>query len=102
MSPRKKRASFGTRRFNALTRDQEIALLRGDDNSFSATQLYLMPLIHQAVKRMELRKEESQRLASTLLADVPVAASRFLRSLSRSAAYSFATYFTWYIHERCK
>jgi hypothetical protein len=87
-------------RFKSLSRKEEIILLLSDDRDFTSTQLYLMPLISQAVNRMSISDRQAQQLRNTLLADVSVAARRFLRSRTRKTTYRFAAYFTWYIQER--
>ena len=88
------------KRFKPLSKEDEITLLTSDDTDFSSTQLYLMPLIVQAIGRMTLSDKEAQRIRNALLADIPVAAHRFLRSRTEATAYRFATYFTWYIQKR--
>jgi hypothetical protein len=89
-------------RFTPLSRREEIILLLSDDHDFTSTQLYLMPLIVQAVNRLTLSDRNSRQFRNALLADVSVAAQRFLRSRSDKTTYRFATYFTWYIQERVK
>jgi hypothetical protein len=77
----------------------EVALLRSDTRNFSATRLYLRPLIDQVLARSNLGKDMQTNLSANLDRDVSIAAKRFLSARQRKR-YRFSTYFTWYIKTR--
>jgi hypothetical protein len=88
--------------FKALGREEEIALLKSDDQNFGRTREYLAPLIRSAAKRLE-RSEERKSLQSELDGLVALAAKRFLAQPKNiDATYKFSAYFTWYISEALK
>lgn len=83
--------------FKALSRADELRLLRGDDEAFSAARAYLEPLVRQALTRIDIAPATFDAMKNRILDQVPVAAERFLSQ--RDRPFSFAAYFTWYIHE---
>ena len=76
-------------------------LLLHDTANFSRTQHYLEPLIDDALSKFEFTSAQQRSLRRELLADIAVAARRFLNSSkSTEADYKFCTYFSWYIAQR--
>jgi hypothetical protein len=91
-----------TSTFKALNREEEIALLRSDDQNFDRTRMYLAPLISSAARRLESVGDQKS-LVQELDELIPVAAKRFLANPKNlEASYKFSTYFTWYIAEALK
>jgi hypothetical protein len=86
--------------FQPLDLEKELHLLRTDGPEFRQTQAYVLPLIRTALARYTLSEEQEERLVDALMEDVPLAAARFLEVPTRTDAYSFATYFTWYVGQR--
>ena len=91
-----------SKRFQALPLEEELQLLRTDNQAFERTRQYLLPLIESALSNSELDQEQRPWLIEQLLSDVPLAARRFLANHNRTRSYRFATYFTWYIAERLR
>jgi hypothetical protein len=89
--------------FVPLTKQEELALLRNDDEQFSKTASYLDGLIRSALDRFSFSTAVFRRIHKALLRDVAVAARRFLDNPKNiNSSYRFSTYFTWYISERLK
>ncbi|MBP6855744.1 MAG: hypothetical protein KBC26_02105 [Candidatus Pacebacteria bacterium] len=79
---------------------QEYQILAGDDKKLSHTREYIYPLIEQAIKKVD-DTYERQRITKQLRRDVSLAVERFIRNINNARKdMSFASYFTWYIHQR--
>jgi len=83
--------------FEPLSRAEELRILEGDDPAFSHARAYLEPLVRQALIRIDIAPDDFDVMKTRILDQVPVAAQRFLSQSDRP--FSFAVYFTWYIHE---
>jgi len=86
-------------RFQPLSLEEELDLLRDDDASFSRTQLYLAPLVTQALNTAKVLETEQRSLRAKILSQTSQAAERFLSNHGGGESYTFAAYFTWYIHQ---
>lgn len=77
-------------------------MLCKDSNDFINTKKYLLPLIVQATQKIK-NQEKREQMIKDLENDVATAAQRFMKNLDGIRnKYSFAVYFTWYIHQRFK
>jgi len=88
--------------FKPKNTKEEYALLTGDDEYLSKTTEYLLPLIDQALPRIQ---DESARTLhrKNLRVAIPIAAKRFLENPDNiRKEIKFSIYFTWYIHQELK
>jgi hypothetical protein len=82
------------------TREEELEILRSDDDEYFSTKTYLDPLIHNALGHFELDEEARGKLYAAIRGDIPLAAKRYLESKSSVEEDRFSVYFTWYIAQR--
>jgi hypothetical protein len=73
--------------------------LSDDTFEFSNTQIFLSPIISNAVQR-HIKKEQHQKILHDLLnSQIKIAADRYLENFDDKVSYTFPTYFTWYMAE---
>src|ERR1700730_289707 len=90
-----------SKHFVPLAAHGEVLLLQHDTPQFDQTKQYLTPLITDALTRFALSETGLRELRDALLADVSIAAHRFLSDPQNlTGEYTFSVYFTWYIKKR--
>lgn len=90
------------RRFRAKSAEEEFALLRGDDSTFTNTRRYLGDLMSDVLEHFSIPYNDYKQLQHDLTNDITIAARRFLSNPRNDKRRRFNMYFSWYILQRLK
>lgn len=84
------------------SREYELELLKASAPEFERLREYLEPYLRRILDTFECTQETYDQLYYGLVADIKIAAEKYLTHRTGKEDYKFSSYYSWFVGERLK